>query len=74
MNGYDVCRRLREQAWGRDLLIIAQTGWGQNQDRQRSQDAGFDAHLTKPVDDEVLLALLAGWQPGREVTSSDAAP
>jgi PAS domain S-box-containing protein len=63
MNGYDVCRRLREQPWGRHMLIVAQTGWGQDQDLRRSTEAGFDAHFTKPIDDEALLALLAQWRP-----------
>ncbi len=63
MNGYEVCRRLREQPWGRQMLIVAQTGWGQDQDLRRSTDAGFDAHFTKPIDDEALLALLAQWRP-----------
>jgi PAS domain S-box-containing protein len=65
INGYEVCQRLRQQAWCRDTLIIAQTGWGQDQDLQRSHDAGFDAHFTKPVDDDALLTLLAEWRPGR---------
>ena len=65
MNGYDVCRALRQRSWGRDMLIVAQTGWGQDQDLRRSQDAGFDAHFTKPVDDEALLKLLDEWRPGR---------
>ncbi len=65
VNGYDVCRSLRQTSWCRDTLIVAQTGWGQDQDLQRSHDAGFDAHFTKPVDDEALLTLLAEWRPGR---------
>jgi PAS domain S-box-containing protein len=63
MNGYDVCRRVREQPWGRGMLIVAQTGWGQDQDLRRSTEAGFDAHFTKPIDDDALLALLAQWRP-----------
>lgn len=58
MSGLDVCRRLREQPWGRSMLIVALTGWGQAEDRRRSEDAGFDAHLVKPVDFDKLLALL----------------
>ena len=58
LDGYEVCRRIRMQAWGQDLLLIALTGWGQEEDRQKSRDAGFDTHLVKPVDDEVLLKLL----------------
>jgi CheY-like chemotaxis protein len=58
MNGYDAAQRIREQPWGKDILLIAQTGWGQERDRQRSRDAGFDAHLTKPLDFVVLMKLL----------------
>jgi CheY-like chemotaxis protein len=43
----------------KDTLLVAQTGWGQEEDRQRTQEAGFDAHLTKPVDVAILKALLA---------------
>ena len=65
VNGYDVCHTLRLKPWCRDTLIVAQTGWGQDQDLRRSSEAGFDAHFTKPVDDEALLKLLAEWRPGR---------
>jgi PAS domain S-box-containing protein len=58
LDGYEVCRRIRAQSWGQDLLLVALTGWGQEEDRQKSRDAGFDTHLVKPVDDEVLLKLL----------------
>jgi PAS domain S-box-containing protein len=59
LDGYEACRRIRAQSWGQDLLLVALTGWGQEEDRQKSRDAGFDAHLVKPVDDEALLKLLA---------------
>jgi CheY-like chemotaxis protein len=59
MNGYEVCRRIRAQAWGKDLMMVALTGWGQDEDRQRSQEAGFNSHLVKPVDVDVLMKLLA---------------
>jgi CheY-like chemotaxis protein len=59
MNGYDVARRLREQPATRTALLVAMTGWGQDEDRQRSQEAGFDQHLVKPVDPESLKDLLA---------------
>jgi len=49
MNGYDATRRIREQPWGRDLVVIALTGWGQDNDRERSEQAGCDGHLVKPV-------------------------
>lgn len=58
MNGYDVCRRIRAAAWGRDMVVIAQTGWGQEEDRRRAQEAGFDRHLLKPVDPTVVLSAL----------------
>jgi PAS domain S-box-containing protein len=50
LNGYDTCRRIRAEAWGRNAVIIAVTGWGSDEDRRRSREAGFDAHLVKPVD------------------------
>jgi DNA-binding response OmpR family regulator len=49
MDGYEACRRLRA-AFGREVSIIALTGWGGERDKQRAFDAGFDAHLTKPAD------------------------
>jgi CheY-like chemotaxis protein len=58
MDGYTVCRRIREQPWGKDIGIIALTGWGQDDDRIRSEEAGFDDHLVKPVDSSALLRLL----------------
>jgi two-component system, sensor histidine kinase len=59
LNGYDAARRIREQSWGRNMLLIAMTGWGQEADRQRSREAGFDHHLVKPVDLDALERLLA---------------
>jgi PAS domain S-box-containing protein len=50
LNGYEVCRRIREQEWGQRMLIVAQTGWGQEDDKRRTREAGFDEHLVKPVD------------------------
>ena len=64
LNGYEVCRRIRSEPWGKALLLVALTGWGAPEDRQRSSDAGFDAHLVKPVDLDALLAFLAA--PPRE--------
>ena len=59
LNGYDACRRIREQPWGRNVVIVAQTGWGQEEDRQKSKDAGFNGHLVKPVEHVALMKLLA---------------
>jgi CheY-like chemotaxis protein len=58
INGYEVARRLRATALGKNLLIIAMTGWGAEDDRKRSRDAGFNHHLTKPVEPESLIRLI----------------
>jgi PAS domain S-box-containing protein len=58
LDGHEVCRRVREQPWGKDIAIIALTGWGQEDDRRKSEEAGFDGHLVKPVDYDKLLELL----------------
>jgi CheY-like chemotaxis protein/two-component sensor histidine kinase len=58
MNGLEVSRRLRAQPWGREMLLVALTGWSQDADRERSQAAGIDAHLVKPVDLGALMAVL----------------
>jgi PAS domain S-box-containing protein len=63
VNGFDVCRVVRSQPWGRDMLLVALTGWGQAEDRHRSRDAGFDAHLIKPVEPAALFALLRASRP-----------
>jgi CheY-like chemotaxis protein/anti-sigma regulatory factor (Ser/Thr protein kinase) len=65
MSGYDVCRRLREQPTGSDMIIVAVTGWGQEADRQKSVEATFDGHMVKPVEPRELLKLLAGFQAVR---------
>jgi CheY-like chemotaxis protein/two-component sensor histidine kinase len=58
LDGHEVCRRIRAEPWGRDMILIALTGWGQDDDRLRSQQAGFHSHLVKPVDPRVLADLL----------------
>ena len=60
LNGYDVARRIRQQSWGRDVTLVALTGWGQEDDKRRSQEAGFNLHVVKPVDLDGLEKLLAG--------------
>ena len=67
-DGLETCRRIRAQPWGRTMLLIAQTGWGQPQDRQRTREAGFDHHLVKPVDLGVLTDLLAQARSGTHGT------
>jgi PAS domain S-box-containing protein len=64
MNGYELCTRLREQSWGVGMMLIACTGWGQSQDRERSRLAGFDYHIVKPVDPEAVRELLASRPVG----------
>ena len=58
MNGYEVARSLRREDWGRRLRLIAVTGWGQEEDKRRAAAAGFDTHLTKPFEPELLEALV----------------
>jgi CheY-like chemotaxis protein/two-component sensor histidine kinase len=59
LSGHQVAQRMRTEPWGAAAKIIAVTGWGQESDRRKTSDAGFDEHLTKPVDPEVLLRLVA---------------
>jgi signal transduction histidine kinase len=59
MDGYEVARRIRLQSWGRRATLVALTGWGQESDRRRSREAGFDSHCIKPLDLDGLLSLLA---------------
>lgn len=66
MDGYEVCRIIREQPWGEDICVIAMTGWGQPDDRQRSADAGFNAHLVKPVDITKLYELINTVSPRKQ--------
>jgi CheY-like chemotaxis protein len=56
-SGYEVARRIRKQSWGESVLLVATTGWGQLDDRQRAHEAGFDHHLVKPVDSATLNEL-----------------
>lgn len=58
LDGFDVARMIREQPWGKNMFLIALSGWGQQLDRQRTKDAGFDAHLTKPAKYETLMEIL----------------
>src|SRR5687767_14338554 len=60
LNGYEVAQRIRAHAWGRSMFLIAVTGWGQEEDRQRSSEVGLNVHMVKPVEPAVLEKLLAG--------------
>ena len=59
LNGLDVCRRIRQQPWGQHIVMVALTGWGQEDDRRKSQEAGFDHHMVKPLEYNELMKLLA---------------
>jgi CheY-like chemotaxis protein len=63
IDGYEVCRRLKQQPDLGSVLIVAMTGWGQEDDRRRSHEAGFDAHLVKPAEPGVLHNLLLRHRP-----------
>ncbi|HZV06663.1 MAG TPA: PAS domain S-box protein [Gemmataceae bacterium] len=65
LNGYDVCRRIREQPWGKDMVLVALTGWGLEEDRRQSKEAGFDLHMVKPVDFDALKNLLHELQAAK---------
>ena len=58
LDGHEVCRHVRQQPWGKDIVMIALTGWGQDDDRRKSLEAGFNGHLVKPVDYDQLMELL----------------
>ena len=61
MDGYETARHIRRSDWGRHTTLVAITGWGQAQDRQKTADAGFDLHLVKPVSDcDLFQALEVG--------------
>jgi CheY-like chemotaxis protein len=72
LNGYDACRAIREQPWSEGMYIIALTGWGQDEDRRRSAEAGFDHHLVKPVEMAILQKLFAEMHGSRKTVSSNS--
>ncbi|MGZ8424702.1 MAG: hybrid sensor histidine kinase/response regulator [Candidatus Binatia bacterium] len=63
LNGYEAARKIREQPWGKNIVIVALTGWGQDEDRRKSKAAGFNGHMVKPVDLTALMKLLVELQP-----------
>jgi signal transduction histidine kinase len=72
-DGYEVARRIRSEAWGKNTVLVALTGWGQDEDRRRSREAGFDSHLVKPLDLDALTDFLARLPPsGEPVTQAIA--
>jgi CheY-like chemotaxis protein len=64
LNGYDVCRRIRKESWGKEMYLVALTGWGQEDDRRRTAEAGFNQHMVKPVEPIELMKLLASLYAG----------
>ena len=68
LNGYEAAAQIREQPWGVDVLLVATTGWGQDEDRRRTTEAGFDYHLIKPVTAAQIQELLAA-RPARPLMS-----
>lgn len=58
LNGYEACRRMKEQAWDKKMILVAVTGWGQDEDRRRASEAGFDYHMVKPVNLNNLCNIL----------------
>ena len=71
LNGYEACRRIRQQPWSTNAVLVAITGWGQDKDRERTREAGFNHHLVKPVDPQALLTLLSSLKPGSSVGRSN---
>jgi PAS domain S-box-containing protein len=63
LNGYEACRRIRNHAWGTSIVMVAITGWGQEEDREQAKAAGFDLHLVKPVDHVELLRVVGAARP-----------
>ncbi len=64
LDGYGTARAMRAEPWGRDLTLVALTGWGQPKDRDRTVEAGFDAHLVKPVATEKLMEIIRSQTGG----------
>jgi CheY-like chemotaxis protein len=63
MDGFTVARRVRQQSDCEKVCLVALTGYGQEEDRRRTEEAGFDAHMVKPADLDALQALLSTWAP-----------
>ena len=59
LNGHETAKRIRKQPWGKGVVLVALTGWGQDEDRRKSVEAGFDSHMVKPVEPAALERLLA---------------
>jgi CheY-like chemotaxis protein len=69
MSGYEVARALRHERWGKEIYLVALTGWGQEGDRQKALDAGFDRHMTKPIDPDALESFLSDGRQTRRIAA-----
>jgi CheY-like chemotaxis protein len=69
LDGYVVARRIRRARWGKEIVLVALTGWGQDEDKRRAIEAGFDRHFTKPVSPRKIHELFAGL---RDVATAPA--
>lgn len=65
LNGYDAARRIRDEGWGQGMVLVALTGWGQEEDKHLATEAGFDRYFTKPVNPADLVQLVAGLHDSR---------
>jgi CheY-like chemotaxis protein len=74
MSGYEVAKRIRAGEGGKDIVLVALTGYGQADDRRRAKEAGFTVHLVKPVVPEALQRLLAGIEPAKESAGAGQRP
>ncbi|MFC5497202.1 CheR family methyltransferase [Caenimonas terrae] len=74
LNGHDAARQIRATPWGRQMVLIAATGWGQESDERKALEAGFDAHMTKPVDLRKLAALVDTLLEQRKAQPSPGGP
>jgi PAS domain S-box-containing protein len=73
IDGYETCRRIRRLPFGKEVVLVAVTGWGQEEDRRKSTEAGFDHHMVKPVDHAALAKLLQSLPVRSSMTVRDAA-
>jgi signal transduction histidine kinase len=73
MDGYELARRIRAEPWGRNILLVALTGWGQEGDRRRSREAGFDSHWVKPLDIDLFRRYLGCFDAAARPRAESAA-
>jgi CheY-like chemotaxis protein len=74
MNGYEACRTMKERPWGKAAKVVALSGWGQQEDRRRSMEAGFDEHFVKPIDTQVLKDLITSMAEQGASAGNGSAP